>query len=93
MRIMDDAPEIGHDECPYWRIRVIMRLEKLAKDEDSSISGCPTVYLAEDGSLAMQGDEVDQATYGNAENLLAGERIVRIKTSVVLAAVERYRAR
>ena len=45
-----------------------MRLEKLAKDLESSISGCPTVYLGEDGCLAVQGDEVDQATYGNAEN-------------------------
>lgn len=84
---------MGHAERSLRRIMGFMRLEKLAKDLDSGISGCPTVYRGEDGYLAVQGDEVDQATYGNAENLLAGERIVRIKASVVLAAAERYRAR
>ncbi len=36
---------MGHAERSLRRIMGFMRLEKLAKDLDSGISGCPTVYL------------------------------------------------
>lgn len=68
-----------------------MRLEMLAKDGDSGRSGCPSVYIAEDGSAVVQGDEiVDSATRANLANLLPGETAVRIKPQVLEAAVAAY---
>lgn len=64
-----------------------MRLERLAKDNDSGNFGCPTVYLGEDGDLVVQGGLVDADTYGRLENVLPGEGAVRIKRSVVEAAL------
>jgi hypothetical protein len=40
-------------------------LRLLAKDEESGKAGCPSVYLAEDGSLVVQGLLLDSATEGN----------------------------
>jgi hypothetical protein len=38
-----------------------MKLKLLAKDTDSGKAGCPSVYLAEDGSLVVQGHLLDSA--------------------------------
>jgi hypothetical protein len=70
-----------------------MRLERLAKDNGSGNFGCPTVYLAEDGSLVVQGDLVDAATHANLENVLPGEHAVHIKPAVVIEALRRFQAR
>ncbi|MPZ67489.1 MAG: hypothetical protein GEU83_19010 [Pseudonocardiaceae bacterium] len=67
-----------------------MRLEKLAKDEDSKISGCQALYLAENGMFGIQGIEADADTMGNVENLLPGEGVVFIKPEIVIEAVRRY---
>jgi hypothetical protein len=69
-----------------------MRLEKLAKDEQSKISGCQTMYLAENGMFGVQGLEVDADTLANVENLLPGEGVVFIKPEIVTEAVRRYQA-
>lgn len=66
-----------------------MRLEKLAKDQSSANFGCPTVYLAEDGSLVVQGLAVDQDTHANLENVLPGEAGVHIAADVVAEALRR----
>ncbi len=70
-----------------------MRLERLAKDPSSGDDSCPSVYVAEDGSLVVLGDLLDGHTYGNLQNVLPGEGAVRIKAEVVVEAVRRYRAR
>ncbi len=70
-----------------------MRLEKLAKDEDSGVTGCPAVYLDEGGWFTIQAAAVDANTFGNLENVLAGEAAVRIKPEVIIEAVRRYQAR
>lgn len=70
-----------------------MRLERLAKDEDSGNFGCPAVYLAEDGGLVVQAQLVDGDTHGNLENVLPGEGAVHIKRSVVEAALRRLATR
>lgn len=63
------------------------------QDEDSGKSGCPAVYLAEDGSLVVQGNVLDTATHGNLENVLAGESAMRIKLEIVVEALRRYHER
>jgi hypothetical protein len=70
-----------------------MRLERLAKDTDSGNFGCPSVYLAEDGSVVVQGDLVDADTYDSLENVLPGEAAVRIKPEVLTEAVARLHGR
>lgn len=70
-----------------------MRLKKLAKDPGSNPDGCPTVYLAEDGRLSVQGDLVDADTHAELENLLPGEAAVFIKPEIVIEAVRRYQER
>ncbi len=70
-----------------------MRLEKLAKDNNSGQFGCPSVYRAEDGDLVVQGNILDEDTAGNLENLLPGEAGVRIKASIVEEAVRRLHER
>jgi hypothetical protein len=70
-----------------------MRLERLAKDADSGNFGCPSVYLAEDGSVVVQGDLVDEDTHDNLENLLPAEGAVRIKPEVLIEAVGRLQGR
>lgn len=70
-----------------------MKLTMLAKDNDSGRSGCPSVYLAADGSAVVQADMVDADTHANLENLLPGEGGVRIKMDVLVAAVAAYQKR
>ncbi len=71
-----------------------MRLERLAKDEDSNKNGgCHTIYLDEGGSFVAQGDLLDADTRANLESVLPGEGGVRIKPEVVIEAVRRYLGR
>lgn len=70
-----------------------MWLAKLAKDGDSQITGCQTVYLDEGGWLTVQGDQIDAETYANLEHVLPGEGAVRIKPEVVVEAVRQYQER
>ena len=70
-----------------------MRLERLAKDPESGNFGCPSVYLAEDGGLVIQGDLVDNDTHGRLQNLLPGEGAVHIKREVVEEALRRLAER
>jgi hypothetical protein len=71
----------------------MMRLRKLAKDGDSGMNGCHTVYApeADAGSLVIQADQVDEATLAILENLLEGETAVRIKRTVVEDALRKLR--
>lgn len=66
-----------------------MRLYKLAKDGESGMNGCPTVYATDTRDLVIQGDEVDAETRAGLENLLAGESAVIIKRDVVEEALRR----
>jgi hypothetical protein len=70
-----------------------MRVTMLAKDEESGRQGCPSVYIAEDGSAVVQGPEVDSGTLGNLSHVLPGETAVHIKPAVLKAAVAAYLAR
>jgi hypothetical protein len=70
-----------------------VELERLAKDGNSGDFGCPSVYLAEDGTFVVQGNVLDGATAGNLENLLPGEAGVAIAPEVVVEAVRRYTQR
>lgn len=70
-----------------------MRLELLAKDKDSGPMGCHAAYLDAGGWFTVQGDEVDEDTRRQLENVLPGERAVRVKTRVLLDAVDNYRTR
>jgi len=65
-----------------------MKLERLAKDENSGMNGCPAVYVAEDGSLVVQGDLLDPDTTSNLENVLPGEGAVRIRPAIVARALQ-----
>ncbi len=64
-----------------------MELTLLAKDESSGKNGCPSVYLAQDGSLVVQGLTLDPATQANLRNVLPGESAVCIAPEVVRAAL------
>lgn len=64
-----------------------MRLTLLAKDFDSGKAGCPSVYLAEDGTLVVQGLLLDSATEGSLLNVLPGEGAVHIDPKIVRAAL------
>lgn len=68
-----------------------MRLRKLAKDSNSGMNGCHTVYApeADSGTLVIQADQVDEATLASLENLLQGETAVRIKRAVVENALRK----
>jgi hypothetical protein len=68
-----------------------MNLTKLYKDPGSGNGGCPTVYLAENGELVVQGNELDPHTESQLENVLPGERGVRISIEIVIGAIERYK--
>ncbi|MGH4021160.1 MAG: hypothetical protein ACRDT0_18425 [Pseudonocardiaceae bacterium] len=70
-----------------------MRLERLAKDEESGERACHAMYLDEGGWFTLQGDDIDADTRANLENVLPGEGAVRIKPEVVIEAVRRYLAR
>jgi hypothetical protein len=69
-----------------------MKLTKLAKDWGSGKDGCETMYLAENGMFAVQGPEVDAATWATIENPLPGETAVFIKPEIVAEAFEKYLA-
>lgn len=69
-----------------------MELRMLAKDESSGRSGCPSVYIDEDGWAVVQGPEVEAATRDALVNLLPGETGVRIRPSVLLAAMAKHQA-
>jgi hypothetical protein len=59
-----------------------MELELLASAcRDST---CPTVYLSDDGSLVVQGYEVE------SDGLPSGERRVRVPASLLVEAVAAY---
>lgn len=66
-----------------------MDLTMLAKDENSGYNGCPSVYLAENGDLVVQGDGLDTATAANLRNVLPGEGAVQIKLDVVVEALRK----
>jgi hypothetical protein len=70
-----------------------MRLRGLAKDGESGMNGCPTVYVpeADAGTLVIQADQVDETTLAGLENLLTGETAVRIKRAVVEEALRKLR--
>jgi hypothetical protein len=70
---------------------VSMWLRKICKDEGSNPDGCMSMYLAENGLFAVQGDQLDAETFGNLENVLPGEGAVFIKPEIVVEAVQRYR--
>lgn len=67
-----------------------MRLRKLAKDKDSDIGGCQTVYDVldppSDPECVVQGLVISD---GHLENVLPGEGAVRIKREVLIEAVRR----
>jgi hypothetical protein len=52
------------------------------------------VYLEEGDSdvidVVIQGDELDQETFAQLENVLPGENAVRIRLDIILGAIERY---
>jgi hypothetical protein len=64
-----------------------MKLTLLAKDGESGKAGCPSVYLAEDGSFVIQGPLLDTATGNNLLNMLPGEGAVHIAPEIVRAAL------
>lgn len=63
------------------------RLKMLAKDNDSGRTGCPSVYLDDDGMAVVQGVLVDPDTHDSMSNVLPGEAGVRINPQVLVAAV------
>ncbi len=70
-----------------------MKLEMLAKDISSGDQGCQSCYLGDDVKVYVQAEEAEPAAYEAAENLLPGERIVRINPQVILDAADRLQAR
>ena len=69
-----------------------MRLTKIYKDPASANSGCPTVYVGENGDLVVQGKRIDADTFSHLESVAPGETAVRISPEVLLRAVEYYKA-
>lgn len=67
-----------------------MHLRKICKDPESNPTGCQSVYLAENGMMAVQGLEMDPETVSNMENLLPGESGVLIKPEILVEAARRY---
>ncbi|MGH3983772.1 MAG: hypothetical protein ACRDST_14095 [Pseudonocardiaceae bacterium] len=70
-----------------------MKLEMLAKDTSSGDQGCDSCYLGDDAMVYVQAEEAAPAAYEVAENLLPGERIVRLDPQVILDAADRLRVR
>jgi hypothetical protein len=70
-----------------------MKVETLAKDGGSGDDGCPSIYVAEDGQVVVQGQVADSHTLGELKNPLPGETAVLIAPEVVLAAAAKLRAR
>jgi hypothetical protein len=69
-----------------------MKLVMLYKDPNSGTGGCPSVYLAENGDLVVQGHVLDTDTVGHLANVLPGEAAVRISANIVRGAVAAYDA-
>lgn len=69
-----------------------MRLEKLCKDPESNPGGCQSVYMTDNGMMAVQGLSMDSETFGHMENVLPGESGVLIKPEIILEAARLYRA-
>lgn len=67
-----------------------MKLTMLYKDQSSGGRGCPSVYLAENGDLVVQGALLDEATTAELEDVLDGEGAVRISADIVAGAMRRY---
>ena len=67
-----------------------MKLTMLFKDRSSGATGCPSIYLAENGDFIVQGHELDPDTESNLLNVLPGEKAVKISAEVVLGAIEAY---
>lgn len=68
-----------------------MRLQIIAKDAQSGEKNCPSVHDDLDGTeFVLVGPTVDSS---QVENVLPGERAVRIKREIVIEAVQRYLAR
>jgi hypothetical protein len=65
-----------------------VRLEMLAKDEDSGRSGCPSVYIDENGWAVIQGPEIEPTTRPGLATPLSGETRIRISPKVLVAAAE-----
>jgi hypothetical protein len=70
-----------------------MKLEMIYKDQGSGGNGCPSIYLAEDGRLVVQGDSLDGETSAQLANVLPGETAVVITSEVLFGAVDRLRAK
>ena len=70
-----------------------MKLEMLYKDAGSGGTGCPSVYVAENGDLVVQGHVLDSDTEANLANVLEGESAVSISADIVIGAIEAYKAR
>ncbi|MGH3824284.1 MAG: hypothetical protein ACRDRA_15860 [Pseudonocardiaceae bacterium] len=70
-----------------------MKLEMLAKDQDSGEQGCQSCYLGEDVKVHVQAEEASSEVYAAAENLLPLEKIVSVKPQVILDAADALRAR
>lgn len=69
-----------------------MKLVMLYKDQGSGGNGCPSVYLAENGELVVQGHAVDGGTFAELADVLPGESAVRISPDVIEGAIERLHA-
>ena len=70
-----------------------MKLEMLCKEGGSGASGCPSIYLAENGDFVVQGRQLDGATSAHLANVLPGESAVFIGADVLLRAAELYRSK
>jgi hypothetical protein len=69
-----------------------VKLTLLYTDPGSAGRSCPTVYLAENGQLVIQGDLVDDATAGELANVRDGEGAVVISPEIIIGAMQRYTA-
>jgi hypothetical protein len=85
--------QIAYGQSPRLTKEAIVWLDMLAKDGNSNPDGCPSVYIAEDGSLVVQGRLVNGDTQGNLDNVLPGEGAVHIAPEVVIAAAAAYQRR
>lgn len=70
-----------------------MKLKMLFKDQGSGGTGCPSIYIAENGDFVVQGHELDSDTESNLLNVLPGEKAVKISAEIVLGAVKAYQER
>jgi hypothetical protein len=70
-----------------------VRLKMLAKDENSGRTGCPSVYIDENGWAVIQGPEAEPAAIPTLAALLPGETRIRISSEVLAAAAEALKTR